>query len=98
MVNKVLLVLSGILIPLGVIFKFLLEKVIMPVLTRPCVMPSVWEQIVWTEANKVEFADIWVIEMVSHLQSHVQRIIAVLSHQLVQFFANVIHNLLLKYR
>ena len=91
-VNEVLLILSCKLIPLGVIFKFLLKKIIMPVLAGPCIMPSIWKQVIWTEANKVKFTNVWVVKMISHLQSHVQGIIAVLSHQLVQFLANMIHN------
>ena len=82
-VNEVLLVLSCKLISFGVIFKFLLKKIIMSMLARPRIMASIWKQVIWTEANKVELANVWVVKMISHLQSHVQGIIAVLSHQLV---------------
>ena len=67
MINEVLLILARIILLLWVVFKFLLEKVVMPMLARTRIVPSVREEVVWTETNQVEFADIGVIKVVPHL-------------------------------
>jgi hypothetical protein len=50
-----------------IVQEFLLQEVIVPFLTRACVVFGVWKEVTWTKAYKVELADILITKVVSHL-------------------------------
>ena len=66
-INQVLLVCPCIIIPIWIIIKLLFEKVIMSILARTSVVPCVWEKIVWTESEQIEFTNFRIVKMVSIL-------------------------------
>lgn len=82
--------------PIGIIFKHLFKKVVMTKLARALVMFCIWEQIMRAKAEEIEFANVCVVEVVAHLQPDVQWVITILTHELVQFFTDMVHGDLLK--
>jgi hypothetical protein len=52
----------------------------MSLLAWASVVTSVRKQVFWTEANKIEFAHVLVIEVISVLQTDVERVVTICAH------------------
>lgn len=91
MVDKVLFVLSSIVFSFWILLKQVFKEIIVTLLAWSCIVSCIWEQIIRTEADEIEFANVVVIEMISHLETDMQWIISILPHKLVKLFTNIVH-------
>lgn len=66
-IYEVLFILLLMLLTTRIVQEFLLQEVIVPFLTRACVVFGVWKEVTRTKAYKVELADILITKVVSHL-------------------------------
>jgi len=96
--DQVHLVLACVLVSLCLTIKHVFQEVIVPKLTRALIVLGVRKEIVWTEAKQIELADVRIIKVVTHLQPHVQWIVPILTHELIQLLADMVHQLSLKYK
>ena len=91
MVVQVISVDPGIRISFRITLKHELEVVVVTGLARPLVMLGVGKQVVGTEVDQVILANHLVVKVISDLESHMQRMIAVLAHELIEFLSQVVH-------
>ena len=80
MVHQLLLVFPLVLVMVWVIFKLFLKIDVVSLRTGSSVMLGVREQVTGAEVEQVELADIFVGEVISFVESDVQREVAVFPH------------------
>ena len=81
--NELVLILSLVAFALPIVNKLLLQVVVMTALAWPDISLRVWEEVVRTEGEQIELANVLVIEVVAACQSNEEWLVAVLPHELI---------------
>ena len=63
----------------------------MALFTRPNICLCIWEEVVRTEGEQVEFADVCLVKVVSCCKANKERLVTIFPHELVELLADVIH-------
>ena len=88
---ELVLIFSFKVLPIRIIDVLLLQEVIMALFARSDICLCVREEIIRTEGEEIELANVLIIEMISTGKTNEKWFIAVFSHELVKLLPYMIH-------
>ena len=89
--NELFLIFPLVVFAVRIFQELLLQIIIMALFTRTNICFCVWKEVVWTEGEQIEFADVCLVKVVSCSKADKERLVTIFPHELIKLLADVIH-------